>query len=285
MAAPPFWPKTSVTVPHQFEMAIVIKPASASASASVDVVLCCAANFAREGRYDSAERLLTFVPAELATAGAFDLLARIYAQQGRCAEAEVQWAHAIQRDPHNEEYQRCLRAARQYRLRPWLRFRWAVALLLIVCSAISITIWRLDHQKNGKNVVETAPSTSVRTSVPRTETQTDAIRFNTPIFSVGTRLTDAGKQEIRQFAKQLNPQSRIEIEGQTDSQAVKSGSRYRDNEELGLARANAVALFLHREARLPLNQITVVSRPKVDRPCRADPSLRTVVIRFRGKGT
>lgn len=252
----------------------------------VDLVLCCAASMAREGEFRTAENLLLAVPPEAATPRVFDLMARICAQQSRYMDAEAQWTQAIQRDPDNVEYQQCLRVAQKYRRRPiWVRSRWVVTMLLTVCAVVGITIWRLTNHERTNSVAKTAPSVRVSTANLGTATQWDVIRFRAPIFSVGTKFTDAGRNEIRHFAKQLNAESRVEIEGLADSQLVKRGSKYRDNEELGLARASAVALFLHRETGLPLNQITVVSRPKADPARRANLSLRTVVIQFRGGGT
>jgi type VI secretion system protein ImpK len=236
---------------------------------------------ARSGEYQSAERLLLSL-SPTASPRVFDLMARIYAQQGRYADAELQWKQAIRQQPENETYQRGLRAAQRYHFGSWLRFRWAVAMLVIACATLGIAIWRLHHHAISKNVIENVPPIPIGTPIPGIDKPPRTTRFKAPIFSVGTRFTDAGKNEIRHFAQQqLNRESRIEIEGQTDSQIVRSGSKYQDNEELGLARATAVALFLHREAAVPLNRIAVLSRPNTDSERPLDASQRTVVIRFR----
>src|SRR5437667_4862051 len=82
---------------------------------SIELVLASAAELARQNRHADAERLLVSLPADAITAPALDLLARIYAQQGRYGDAEAKWMSAIQLDPSNQDYLTSLKAAERFR--------------------------------------------------------------------------------------------------------------------------------------------------------------------------
>ncbi len=70
------------------------------------LVLAQATDLARSGRYAEAKKLLkdnSALMQELMP-DVFDLLARMYAQQGYYREAQIQWSRALQLDPTNETY-------------------------------------------------------------------------------------------------------------------------------------------------------------------------------------
>jgi tetratricopeptide (TPR) repeat protein len=101
--------------------------------------LCFAAELARSGRYAGAEQLAL----EVARSGgtllptALDLLARIYAQQGRYLEAESCWQKALSLSPGNLQYRWGLDAILRERGYPAsLRFLRAVLLAAFVILAL-----------------------------------------------------------------------------------------------------------------------------------------------------
>ena len=79
--------------------------AAAPLSAETRRCLCCATELARSGRYADAEQLAVEVVGRgYALPTALDLLARIYAQQGRYLEAESCWQKALSLSPGNQQY-------------------------------------------------------------------------------------------------------------------------------------------------------------------------------------
>lgn len=72
--------------------------------------LTVAAELARSGRYADAEQLALEVAGSSPTLlpVALDLLARIYAQQGRYLDAETCWQKALSLSPGNPQYRRGL---------------------------------------------------------------------------------------------------------------------------------------------------------------------------------
>lgn len=267
--------------------------APAVISVPIGLVHCCAASLARDGQREAAERLLLAIPAEAVTAPVLDLLARIYAQRGKYAEAEGQWTQAVQLDPNNEKYQRCLRAAERRRSdKIWLRNRWvvAVAALMFVFGVITIAIRYLPRsgrgvRMSGAKVEALSPSQPavVEGNSPRTDASIE-IRFPRALFSHGTSFTGPGKRELREFAMRLRsfrPEARVEIQGHTDAQALKPSETFRSNEELAIARALAVAIFLHRQAGLPLTRVSLSAAPAHGgKSSVRDLSQRTVAIRI-----
>ena len=262
-----------------------VKPVTSIPGTSLHVVLCCATLFARDGLYDSAERLLAAIPAESATADVFDLLARIYAQQKRYPDAEAQWTHAIQLDPANRDYQRCVREAERRRLYPASFARkWILGILLILVALVAtLSLWEWTRAPAHVKVAPAQPLTE--TQVQRSASPTE-FRFSGPLFSSGTRFTRVGGNQIRKIGRQIRAASRIEIIGQTDSQQLKPRSKYRDNQELGLARASAVALLLHNEFGIPLTKMTVASGgpPDLGDRLASGHERRTAVIRVWQEG-
>ncbi len=95
-----------------------------------DAILCRAASLARKGEYAVAESLLKqLVGSENESSRALDLLARIYAQQGRFSEAETFWKRALELEPNNTLYLAGLNRIAQIQGRP---LRASVPLSMVV---------------------------------------------------------------------------------------------------------------------------------------------------------
>lgn len=63
-----------------------------------------ASYIAREGHLETAEELISPFISKASDIRAIDLLAKIYAQQGRTEEAKKLWEHAMQIDPTNKDF-------------------------------------------------------------------------------------------------------------------------------------------------------------------------------------
>jgi tetratricopeptide (TPR) repeat protein len=75
------------------------------------ILLERARTLARRGKLQKAEEILaplTNEGEEQVSLGALDLLAKIYAQQGRFEEAKALWIRALQIDPSNENFRRAI---------------------------------------------------------------------------------------------------------------------------------------------------------------------------------
>ena len=248
----------------------------------IEFVVYSAASLARQAEYQSAQELLLTVPDEVATAQVFDLRARIYVQQHKYGDAETQWRRAVERDPANGEYQECLRQAARRRLNPALSRPRSITAVILVLAALtgSLAVWQHRRTRTKLDTVSSQPATIAQQK--QAAASPTEFRFSGPLFSSGTRFSRAGTKQIRQIGDQLHAASRIEILGQTDSKQLKAGSKYRDNQELGLARASAVALVLHKDLGIPLTKMTVASGNLPDERGRVASShdLRTAVIRI-----
>ena len=127
------------------------KPAeqkSVSASqAMVTDILVRAGALARRGKLLEAENLLETLPdSDSSRIEAIDLLAKVYAQQGKIDQAQALWLKALQRDPANIHFLSALRTCAYYkrsRLEHFvLRYLWlliAVVLWFLVSMAMVIS--------------------------------------------------------------------------------------------------------------------------------------------------
>ncbi|MDH4240111.1 MAG: hypothetical protein OEW48_11155, partial [Phycisphaerae bacterium] len=106
---------------------------SSSQTIVIDI-LVRAALLARRGNLRDAENLLSTVSdADSRRIEVLDLLAKVYAQQGKIDEAQAMWLHALQRYPSNTHFLSALRLCASYKQSRFqqfvLRYLW---LLLIV---------------------------------------------------------------------------------------------------------------------------------------------------------
>lgn len=106
-----------------------------------------AAELARSGDYASAEnRLAEWTQGQCPLAPAFDLRARMAAQQGRLAEAQALWLRALQIDPDNAAYAAGLRrAALEQGQRLWRRRLATAAVVTTLALTVVLVVglaWR-----------------------------------------------------------------------------------------------------------------------------------------------
>ncbi len=99
---------------------------SAGSSSSHRLRLAMAAELARAGQYDQAERLLVDrMPDGPLQTAALDLRGRILAQQGRYLEAQACWMQALSMDPANGQYREAMSAIAEGRVTPPV-LRWVI---------------------------------------------------------------------------------------------------------------------------------------------------------------
>ena len=112
------------------------------------VALAGGADLARAGRYLEAESLLLeMTRRQQPVPAALDLLACIYAQQARLAEAIALWQSAIQRQPGNPAFAAALqRATALQRSVTWLPCRrivvFGLALVLLLALVSLLALWQ-----------------------------------------------------------------------------------------------------------------------------------------------
>jgi tetratricopeptide (TPR) repeat protein len=117
-------------------------PTKSSPGANSGRLFTMAALMARKGCYSEASVLMrrALDANECSEVEALDLQARIYAQQGRYAEAEALWLKAMSIDPGNKSYRAALDALVDGRLyRPW--FVKIAVLTLAAAVIIAIPLW------------------------------------------------------------------------------------------------------------------------------------------------
>jgi len=106
------------------------------AALAESALLARATLLAREGDLTQAQALLVpLVGAETRSPAVLDLLAKVYAQQGRLEEARELWRQALETDPLNEFFQR---AAQRCRARPRAGSAFLVRLLAAVLFAVGL---------------------------------------------------------------------------------------------------------------------------------------------------
>ncbi|MCR4439152.1 MAG: hypothetical protein QHJ34_09535 [bacterium] len=188
-----------------------------------------------------------------------DLLARIYAQQGRLSEAEAFWKRVLEIEPNNDCYLAGLKRIAQMQSPPW----WAGVLLpmgraLIAILAVFLVgfvvrdqILHLRESLIGdvawtKSVNEPKDTASIVTnvrSVPqisiqiggatvKTEQDRLVVLFHEGLFLSGAHLKPEAKTLLSQIGKQLQPYGSsisICVVGHTDDIPVPKGWVYQDN--------------------------------------------------------
>lgn len=208
-----------------------------------------AAALARAGHYEDAAELL---PADASrSASELDLLARIRIQQGRLAEAEALWTRARQLAPDDERIARALRRlhARSHG-RVMIRAIFTVA-VVVVAFALGMTLRTSPAASPPLQKPEPPRSEpGISLTVPGLRTHRNGsvltAEFERPPFTDGADLTPEAKASLALAADQLRRIADVHVVacGQADRVPVSRGSRYRDNEDLALARASAAVRHL-----------------------------------------
>ncbi len=88
------------------------------------------------------------------------------------------------------------------------------------------------------------------------------ITFQEGIFTSGITVGQSGRAQlgrVAEFLKANAPDFWVIIEGQTDSQAVRSGSPFRDNYTLGLRRAVAATEVMRADSQFPTDRLLASS--------------------------
>jgi len=114
------------------------------------VILARAAVLARKGKLEQAELLLLPLANESQSqTDTFDLLAKIYAQQGRTEEARALWLRALQKEPSNTRFLRAIaRCETCQRMGPkrFVLSRLTGLKVLVAVEKVSSAIFRLSQK-------------------------------------------------------------------------------------------------------------------------------------------
>lgn len=112
-----------------------------------------AVRLAREGSYSAAEEHLNKLLDENADdVATLDLLARIYAQQGRLGEAARLWQKVLEKEPNNADAQAALTRVNALQRRPvWLQTIWPVVVGAGILVCVAIVTARQARQQEALN--------------------------------------------------------------------------------------------------------------------------------------
>jgi len=112
-----------------------------------------AVRLAREGSYSAAEEHLNKLLDENADdVATLDLLARIYAQQGRLGEAARLWQKVLEKEPNNADAQAALTRVNALQRRPvWLQTIWPVVVGACILVCVAIVTARQARQQEALN--------------------------------------------------------------------------------------------------------------------------------------
>jgi len=137
--------------PESYPLEQVTKPTAresiSTPQATVTDILIHAGALARRGDLLQAEDLLrTLSDSDSSRIEVIDLLAKIYAQQGKIDQAQALWLEALQRDPSNIHFLSALRVCAYYKRSKLehfvLRYLWllvAVVLWFLVSMAVIVS--------------------------------------------------------------------------------------------------------------------------------------------------
>jgi len=100
-------------------------------------------------------------------------------------------------------------------------------------------------------------------------TTTCTMTFEQPVFTSMATISTAAKTQLKQIAMQVRDYMgdfTLTVRGHTDNVPLRGKGLYRNNQELGLARAKAVHAFLASEGKLSARSMEVVSAGDKDPP-------------------
>ncbi|MGH3717774.1 MAG: OmpA family protein [Pseudonocardiaceae bacterium] len=272
-----------------------------------ELTLARATDLARAGHYVQAERLLT-TPAGVPVPAQLDLLARIYAQQGKLAEADTCWAQAAEASHDSGAYQ-----SERQRLATLKRRRFgdsrglrrvgfgvlAAAVLAAVAlpwlpggpgarspddvppGQVQQNAQRLsDIDRRIQDSQHLVSSIATESSSPTTRVRAGqgsvALSFTIPLFRGGAvALTPEGEAALSDLGRRLASHAgkiSVSVVGHTEDAAVDPGGRYQDDADLALGRALAAAQRLSAAIGIPLQGIAMSSAGRDDPPFPNDTS-------------
>jgi type VI secretion system protein ImpK len=236
------------------------------------VLLSKATELARAGYYTEAESSLSeMIQGKIQKPAFLDLLARIRAQQGKLLDAKSLWTQASRLDPTNEAYKAGLERIERVQSRPlwvaWLRTNFPLFIRLAVVIGIFFAgffmrgnILNFNQSSKGevaKIAVKRDVPPDLKVTVPGisvvTEMNEIKVRFDSGLFDGGVDITSENKKLLTTFGKQLESHADhilLKVVGHTDNIPIVTGSKYKDNLALGMARAVAVAEHLRTTAKL-----------------------------------
>src|ERR1044071_1586137 len=247
------------------------------------LALARAAAVARRGRYDDAADLLSSEAEK--SAGQLDLLARVRAQKGRVTEAEALGKEAWQLAPGDARIAEALKRIRQSRQAP-------NAVRIAGTAAAVIASFGLGALWNGRPLPPSVPTRPAAVSHPAAlsfdvpgvrilhEESALVARFDRPLFTNGARITPQGTTTLTLVAHALQPYAariHVLVSGGTDGVPLARSSRYRDNDDLALARASAAARHL-AAAGLPMSLLSIRSVIEPNAAAVRTGDKRTVVL-------
>lgn len=226
-----------------------------------------------------------------------DLQARIYAQQGRLADAERAWRQALELDHGNPAYSEGLAGIARIQRRPvWAGQMLFLLLGLLLCLPLA---WWLaqgfkprsaaSNPANQQAWIDSLSKLRIelrQTMVPpglapidlkiqvpgiRSELQAGqlVLSFDEALFDEGTRLRPKAPELIRALAAQLEAHAdrlQITIYGCTDPLPLVKDSRYQDNVQLGRVRALKVLDLFRQHSELNWNQLLIGSLGEAQYP-------------------
>jgi type VI secretion system protein ImpK len=240
-----------------------------------NAVLARAGALAREGRYADAEDLIRSAGPYSESGEALNLLAKIFAQQGRWQEAAECWTRVLGMTPGHQGAAAGLRRLHSLQARAGRRgavllpaLGWAVAVLLAVALARAIAGPMTNSATDPGDVLprpaapnpaaDADPPLDVRLPVAGVSVTSSGDRtvvsFEGALFDRGTRLTAGARDRLLELGRQLEPYATsvtLSIVGLTDDLPVGAGNRFRDNATLGMARAAVVFDTLREGGSLP----------------------------------
>jgi tetratricopeptide (TPR) repeat protein len=115
-----------------------LREGSNSLSLLESVTIALAASLARKGRFKEAEDLLSPLIVDLGSrTDALDLLAKVYAQQGKIEKAQHLWQQALKHDPDNRLFQEALEDCKESLSRGPAIILWQNARrVIIICDIV-----------------------------------------------------------------------------------------------------------------------------------------------------
>jgi flagellar motor protein MotB len=266
------------------------------------IAISRAAELAHTGRYAQAETMLSEVGGESGSSAAgLDLCARINVQQGKLVEAGKLWAQALEIEPDNKAYRDALDRITKLQKRPHRfifaprLFTLAAFILCLIAGSFAMYIKSLrgsvktETNRPGETSAQTTPQestaatkTSLKINLPGVVAKNlsgeTTITFDEGIFLRNAQIKPDAKVLLTNLGQQLEQgvgNVSIRIIGHTDNEPMPSSKQYKDNTDLGLARATAVFQHLRETTRLPVTTLSVSSVGETNPPYPSDAANRT----------